>query len=65
MAILREEFWNKKELDPKYTSIIVEGYYEIIKELIISLMYLKGYKSENHECLISYLKNTSYQVLLI
>ncbi len=56
MAKLRHEFWSSIKLEKKYTSIAVDGYYEVIKELLISLLYIKGYKSDNHECLISFLK---------
>lgn len=40
----------------RFTSIVVEDYYEIIKESITALMALEGYKSLSHEVLISYLK---------
>ena len=40
----------------KYTSIICENYYEIIKELLIALLLKFGLKSRNHECLISFFK---------
>jgi hypothetical protein len=56
MAALRNEFWSNLKFDAKYTSIVVEGYYETIKELLTALLYLEGLKSDNHECLIAYLK---------
>lgn len=56
MASLRYEFWSNLKFDSKYSSIAVDGYYEVIKELLTALLYLEGYKSENHECLIAYLK---------
>lgn len=56
MARLRHAFWSSIKFDKKYTSIAVDGYYEVIKELLTSLLYIKGYKSDNHECLISFLK---------
>ncbi len=37
------------------TTLKVESYYEIIKELITAFMALNGYKSYSHECLISFL----------
>jgi len=40
----------------KHTSIIVDGYYEIIKEAITALMAVDGYKTTSHEVLIGYLK---------
>jgi len=36
---------------------IVEQYYEIIKELITSLMYAEGFKTLSHKALIYYLEN--------
>lgn len=48
----------KKELTNNNPPIIAENYYEIIKELLICLALLHGFKSENHECLVSSLKNT-------
>ena len=69
MSDLRCEFWSNLKFNPKYTSIAVDGYYEIIKELLTALLYLEGYKSDNHECLISYLKekypNLSYEIGVI
>lgn len=35
---------------------IIEGYYEIIKELIFVLIYKAGYNCSNHLCLISFLE---------
>lgn len=46
------ESLNKKE----FTSIIVENYYEIVKELISALMSIDGYKTLSHEVLVVYLK---------
>lgn len=38
-------------------SFIIEGYYEIIKELLVALLLKKGLKSKNHQCLISFFYN--------
>lgn len=35
---------------------IVEGYYEIIKELITAIMYINGFKTLSHKSLILYLE---------
>jgi len=35
---------------------IAENYYETIKELITSLMFIKGFKSYSHICLITFLR---------
>ena len=39
-----------------FASIIVEGYYEIVKEGITALMAIDGYKTLSHEVLIGYIK---------
>jgi hypothetical protein len=46
MTLDREEF----------ASLIVEDYYEILKEMITALMAIDGYKTLSHEVLIGYLK---------
>lgn len=69
MAMLRYEFWNAIKFDKKYVSLAVEGYYEVIKEQLTALLYIAGYKSDNHECLISFLKKNypqlSYEIGII
>lgn len=45
-----------KKLNPgEETSIIVDGYYEIIKEAITAVMAIDGYKTASHEALVIYL----------
>ncbi len=53
---IRHEFWDSLGviLDDRYSSILVEGYYEIIKELLTAYLNLNGIESSNHECLIRY-----------
>lgn len=58
MCDVRLRFIQKQEIDGETASLIVEGYYEIIKELLIALLLKNGLKSDNHECLISYFKET-------
>ena len=55
MANLRLEFW-KSQTEDKYTSLKVEAYYDIIKELIFAHLYKNGYNCTNHLCLLAYLK---------
>ena len=55
MAELRLEFW-KQQTDKKFSSLRVEGYYEIIKECIYAHMYANGYTCKNHICLIAYIQ---------
>lgn len=44
-------------------SFIVEGYYEIIKELLVAYLLKDGLRSKNHQCLISYFykKNPEFE----
>lgn len=39
-----------------FASLVVEDYYEILKEAITALMAIDGYKTLSHEVLIGYLK---------
>ncbi len=46
-----------KSLNKKnFTPIIIENYYEIVKELITALMSIDGNKTLSHEALVVYLK---------
>jgi hypothetical protein len=40
----------------EFASLVVEDYYEIIKEAVTALMALDGYKTLSHEVLVGYLK---------
>lgn len=40
----------------EFASLVVEDYYEIIKEATTALMAIDGYKTLSHEVLIGYLK---------
>lgn len=53
MVLLREKDIETKNIE--FTTLIVEGYYEIVKELITAIMSLDGYKTLSHEMLIGYL----------
>ena len=46
----------KKRRKDEYPQLLIESYYEAIKELITSLLAIHGYKSYSHECLISFLE---------
>ena len=58
----RESFWEEleedaaKEYGKKYPSLFLEGYYEIVKELLTAITCLDGWKATNHECLFAYIK---------
>ena len=58
-SLLRLVELREKDLAGKteeFSTLIVEGRYEIVKELITALMSADGYKSLSHKLLISYLK---------
>lgn len=38
----------------EFVTLIIEGYYEIIKELITGIMAVDGYKTVSHELLVGY-----------
>ena len=44
-------------------SFVVEDYYETIKELLVAYLLKNGFKSKNHQCLISYFykSNPNYE----
>ena len=46
----------KKRRKDEYPQLLIESYYEAIKELITSLLAIHGYKSYSYECLISFLE---------
>ncbi len=46
----------KIDLDEETASIIAEGFYEIIKELLTALLLTLELKSDNHECLIAFFR---------
>lgn len=50
----RLSFLQSNKVTVDNVSFIVEGYYEIIKELLVALLLKNGLKSGNHQCLISF-----------
>jgi len=57
---------NKKEM----VALIISDYYEIIKELITSILLIDGYKTLSHKDLIDYLKQryeefSSYEISVL
>lgn len=50
----RKEFVENQQVNDNNVSFIIEGYYELIKELLAALLLKNGLKSKNHQCLISY-----------
>lgn len=57
MCEIRLRVTEEVKLDDQTASIIAADYYEIIKELLTALLLKHGLKSDNHECLIAFLKN--------
>jgi len=53
-AELRLKFIKEVSVNQNNVSFVVEGYYEVTKELLIALLLSKGLRSKNHQCLISY-----------
>lgn len=56
MVSVRLGFLQKQKPTEREASLLVEDYYEIIKELLIALLLKNGLKSDNHECLIAFFK---------
>lgn len=50
----RLKYIQPQEVNDNNVSFIIEGYYEIIKELLVALLLKDGLKSKNHQCLITY-----------
>ncbi len=46
----------EKRKDYEYPQLLIEDYYETIKELVSALIAIHGYKSYSHECLISFIR---------
>ena len=60
MAALRERDVESK--DDEFCSLIVEGYYEVLKELMTALLAVDGLKTTSHECLIAYVERYCAEV---
>jgi len=55
MAFKRWEFIKSVTTTEKNVSFVFEGYYEVIKELLVALLLQSGFRSQNHQCLITFL----------
>ena len=55
LAILRHSKISSFDME-KENSLACESYYEVIKELITSLLFVDGYKTLSHKDLVEYLK---------
>ena len=56
MTKLELDIITKIPVSENSASKLAKDYYEIIKELMTALLLSYGLKSENHECLISFMK---------
>ena len=54
MAKMRLRRARKTEVISENISFIVEDYYEVVKELLVAYLLNDGFRSKNHQCLISY-----------
>ncbi len=65
----RKAFIESINISEKTVSFVIEGYYEIIKELLVALLLKRGIKSKNHQCLISFFNkeysNYGFEINLI
>lgn len=55
MAEKRLEYIGSVQDRKRFPSLVAEGYYEAIKELVTAMMSAQGYKSYSHECMVSFL----------
>ena len=58
-ALLKMAALRKRDVESKgdeFCVLIVEGYYEILKELMTALLTVDGLKTTSHECLIAYVE---------
>ena len=46
----------KKRKKDEFPQLLIESYYEAIKELISTLLAIHGYKSYSHECLVLFME---------
>ncbi len=56
VAVARKRFDFVKGLAATNDSVsfVFEGYYEVIKELLLAIMLKRGLRSSNHQCLFSF-----------
>lgn len=53
-ALIRLKRVRDTKINKENVSLVVEDYYEVIKELLTAYLLNKGFRSKNHQCLISY-----------
>ena len=62
-AMLRLKRAKNTKINQENVFLVVEDYYEVIKELLVAYLLKNGLRSKNHQCLISYfyIKNKLYE----
>lgn len=62
-ALQRKKYIELQKIDEENVSFIIEGYYEVIKELLVAYLLQDGLRSKNHQCLFTYFyrKNQQYE----
>jgi len=58
MCSVRQRMIAAIPIDEETASLLVADYYEIMKELLTALLLQQGFKSANHECLITFFEHT-------
>ena len=53
-AHTRLKYLKGQKVAVENVSFIIEGYYEVMKELLSALLLSQGMRSSNHQCLISF-----------
>lgn len=62
-AMQRLDRAKSTKINIENVSFVVEDYYEVIKELLVTYLLKNGLRSKNHQCLISYFykENPDYE----
>jgi len=62
-SMQRKKIIESIKISEENISFVVEGYYEIIKELLVAYLLKNGLRSKNHQCLITYfyINNKDYE----
>ena len=62
-AVIRLKRARNTKINEENVSLIVEDYYEVIKEMLVAYLLNNGLSSKNHQCLISYFykKNPNFE----
>ncbi len=53
-ALIRLKRARETKINEENVSLVIEDYYEVIKELLTAYLLNNGFRSKNHQCLISY-----------